>query len=228
MLCNVKCTACKIWTTFCGGILCKSVKLTEPPDAEPHVRWCERSAAKAASYSINGERHISFRYWTRTATFELMLAEDHMALYREEETGDVIAVNYVLDRTEHYRLEEKERALEKSNREYAKLLEEEKKHTAMIEELTKKLQSQLELFTVSIPGGVKISNDDPEYSFKYVSEQFANMLGYATPKELLDASGYHRTAGKRQRNPDTVLFKKRRASISFYLWKSGAFKTDIS
>ena len=94
----------------------------------------------------NGERHISFRYWTRTATFEPMLAEDHMALYREEETGDVIAVNYVLDRTEHYRLEEKERALEKSNREYAKLLEEEKKHTAMIEELTKKLQSQLELF----------------------------------------------------------------------------------
>ena len=63
------------------------------------------------------------------------------------------------------------------------------KHTAMIEELTKKLQSQLELFTVSIPGGVKISNDDPEYSFKYVSEQFANMLSYATPKELLDASG---------------------------------------
>ena len=52
----------------------------------------------------NGERHISFRYWTRTATFEPMLAEDHMALYREEETGDVIAVNYVLDRTEHYRL----------------------------------------------------------------------------------------------------------------------------
>ena len=88
----------------------------------------------------NGERHISFRYWTRTATFEPMLAEDHMALYREEETGDIIAVNYVLDRTEHYRLEEKERALEKSNREYAKLLEEEKKHTAMIEELTKKLQ----------------------------------------------------------------------------------------
>ena len=49
----------------------------------------------------NGERHISFRYWTRTATFEPMLAEDHMALYREEETGDVIAVNYVLDQIEN-------------------------------------------------------------------------------------------------------------------------------
>ena len=136
----------------------------------------------------NGERHISFRYWTRTATFEPMLAEDHLALYKEKETGDIIAVNYVLDRTEHYRLKEKELALEKSNREYAKLLEEEKKHTALIEELTKQLQSQLELFAVSIPGGVKISNDDPEYSFKYVSEQFANMLGYKTPKELIEAS----------------------------------------
>ena len=31
----------------------RDVKLTEPPDAEPHVRWCERSAAKAVSYSIN-------------------------------------------------------------------------------------------------------------------------------------------------------------------------------
>ena len=70
----------------------------------------------------NGERHISFRYWTRTATFEPMLAEDHLALYSEKETGDIIAVNYVLDRTEHYRLKEKELALEKSNREYAKLL----------------------------------------------------------------------------------------------------------
>ena len=30
----------------------RDVKLTEPPDAEPHVRWCERSAAEAASYSI--------------------------------------------------------------------------------------------------------------------------------------------------------------------------------
>ena len=48
----------------------------------------------------NGERHISFRYWTRTATFEPMLAEDHLALYREKEPGDIIAVNYVLDRTE--------------------------------------------------------------------------------------------------------------------------------
>ena len=99
----------------------------------------------------NGERHISFRYWTRTATFKPMLAEDHMALYRDEKTGDVIAVNYVLDRTEHYRLEEKERALEQSNREYAKLLEEEQKHIAVIEELTKKLQSPVSYTHLTLP-----------------------------------------------------------------------------
>ena len=39
----------------------------------------------------------------------------------------------------------------------------------------------------ALPGGVKISNDDPQYSFKYVSEQFANMLGYDTPEELMEA-----------------------------------------
>lgn len=55
----------------------------------------------------NGERHISFDYWTRTATFEPMLAENHIAMYRDSETGDVMAVNYVLDRTEQYRLKRK-------------------------------------------------------------------------------------------------------------------------
>ena len=59
MLCNVKCAARKIRITFCGRILCKSVKLTEPPDAEPHVRWCERSAAEAASYSIDLKANLT-------------------------------------------------------------------------------------------------------------------------------------------------------------------------
>ena len=52
VLCDIECAPCKIWVTFSRIILYKRVKLTEPPDAEPHVRWCERSAAKAASYSI--------------------------------------------------------------------------------------------------------------------------------------------------------------------------------
>lgn len=49
------------------------------------------------------------------------------------------------------------------------------------------LQSELDMIASALPGGVKISNDDPQYSFKYVSEQFANMLGYDTPEELQEA-----------------------------------------
>lgn len=49
------------------------------------------------------------------------------------------------------------------------------------------LQSELDMIASALPGGVKISNDDPQYSFKYVSEQFANMLGYDTPEELREA-----------------------------------------
>ena len=49
------------------------------------------------------------------------------------------------------------------------------------------LQSELDRIASALPGGEKISNDDPQYSFKYVSEQFANMLGYDTPEELMEA-----------------------------------------
>ena len=51
------------------------------------------------------------------------------------------------------------------------------------------LKQQLDMITFALPGGVKISNDDETYSFKYVSEQFAHMLGYDTSNELMEASG---------------------------------------
>ena len=63
----------------------QDVKLTEPPDAEPHVRWCERSAAKAASYSIGifptgkadyfqWKRHNGERYSVQKLTFHLFIS----------------------------------------------------------------------------------------------------------------------------------------------------------
>jgi len=51
----------------------------------------------------------------------------------------------------------------------------------------RELEKQLDLITSALPGGVKISYDDANYSFKYVSEQFAQMLGYDTPDELCRA-----------------------------------------
>ena len=164
---------------------------------------------------------------TRTATFEPMLAEDHMALYREEETGDVIAVSYVLDRTEHYRLEEKERALEKSNREYAKLLEEEKKHTVMIEELTKNCKVSWSYLPYPSPAASK----SVMMTRNTLSNMFQNNLQICSVTQhqrncwMLQAIIEQRA---KDRGIQIQFCSKRRASISFYLWKSCAFKTDIS
>ena len=49
------------------------------------------------------------------------------------------------------------------------------------------MRKQLDIITSAIPGGIKISNDDESYSFKYVSEQYAAMLGY-TVEEFMEAS----------------------------------------
>lgn len=64
----------------------------------------------------------------------------------------------------------------------------ERRYKESLAKANQALQQQLDIITAAIPGGVKISNDDEVYSFRYVSEQFANMLGYATPEELMEAS----------------------------------------
>lgn len=50
-------------------------------------------------------------------------------------------------------------------------------------------QKQLDIISASIPGGIKISNDDPLYTFRYVSRQYAAMLGYDSVEEFMEASG---------------------------------------
>lgn len=79
--------------------------------AIPHLIQCFRK----------GETHVCHRYWTKSALFEPMLAEQHIAMFADEENGDVLAITYVLDLTqddweEKYkkRLEDKQRSLEKS------------------------------------------------------------------------------------------------------------------
>ena len=57
-----------------------------------------------------------------------------------------------------------------------------------LEKANRELEQQLDLIAEALPGGVKISNDDETYSFKYVSEQFARMLGYDSPEELARAA----------------------------------------
>ena len=69
------------------------------------------------------------------------------------------------------------------------IIQKERFYKDALQKVNQALQHQLDMITSALPGGVKISNDDPEYSFKYVSEHFAQMLGYDTPEELMEASG---------------------------------------
>ena len=69
------------------------------------------------------------------------------------------------------------------------IVQKERFYKDALQKANQALQHQLDMITSALPGGVKISNDDPEYSFKYVSEHFAQMLGYDTPEELMEASG---------------------------------------
>ncbi len=50
-----------------------------------------------------GETHLHCQYWTKADKLESRLAEQHIVLYGAEETGEILAISYVLDLTQKYR-----------------------------------------------------------------------------------------------------------------------------
>ncbi len=68
------------------------------------------------------------------------------------------------------------------------IIRKELEYQIQLDKAYKMLQQQLDIITEAIPGGIKISYDDEKYSFKYVSKQYAAMLGY-TVEEFMEASG---------------------------------------
>lgn len=99
----------------------------------------------------NGETHVSFNYWTRTATFEPMLAEDHIAMFRDNQTGDVMAVNYVLDRTEQFRLKQQKKQLAEKNQKLEELLGIERQYSGLLSALRNIYE---QIFTVDLSTGI--------------------------------------------------------------------------
>lgn len=61
----------------------------------------------------NGETHVQYAYWTETATLRPMPVEQHLVLYNDEESGDVLGIAYIIDLTERERARAKHRTLEK-------------------------------------------------------------------------------------------------------------------
>lgn len=76
----------------------------------------------------DGENHVYFKYWTKSAIFSPMLAEQHIVMYEDEENGDILAITYILDMTQEFKeekykqeLEDKELKLEAALREAEKI-----------------------------------------------------------------------------------------------------------
>lgn len=61
-----------------------------------------------------GEHHLTYTYWTETVTQEPMLAEQHIILFDDDENGDVLAITYILNKTEKYREEAYKKQLAKT------------------------------------------------------------------------------------------------------------------
>lgn len=69
------------------------------------------------------------------------------------------------------------------------IVEREREYQKSLDEAYREVRQQLEIITNAIPGGIKISNDDATYSFRYVSKQYVTMLGYDTVEEFMKACG---------------------------------------
>lgn len=95
----------------------------------------------------NGETHVSFSYWISSEVRELILAEHHMEMYSDTETGDVIAVNYVIDRTEQYRVKQQSGVLEKKNQKLQSLLRIQSEYNGLLYAISK---IYWQIFTVDL------------------------------------------------------------------------------
>lgn len=70
-----------------------------------------------------------------------------------------------------------------------KIVKKELEYQQKLDQAYQDAKKQLDIISASIPGGIKISYDDPAYTFKYVSRQYAAMLGYDSVEEFMEASG---------------------------------------
>lgn len=60
----------------------------------------------------HGKTHEFLKYWTKSAVFEPMLAEQHVVMYEDEVNGDILAITYVLDLTQDFKEEQYKKELE--------------------------------------------------------------------------------------------------------------------
>lgn len=93
------------------------------PEDEKPAYFETLNAENLLARFAKGETHVWVKYWTKTALFEPMLAEQHVVMYQDDETGDVLAISYVIDLTKDYKKNQYKEELEKSRKEMEQALE---------------------------------------------------------------------------------------------------------
>ncbi len=120
----------------------------------------------------NGVTSVESEYYSPVADRYLRVC---MLLSKDDATGHVYAVVIANDTTEARKKEDRQ-------------LHELKEMGRQLEYANHEMNLQLETVLGGIAGGFKISRDDRDYSFVYVSEGAALIQGY-TAEEFLEASG---------------------------------------
>lgn len=164
----------------------------------------------------NGESHVWHRYWTKTALFEPMLAEQHIVMFNDETNGDVLAITYVLDQTEEFKKQQYSQLLEQKNNELERMLDIERKYSEIMAGLSKIYWQiySVDLNTdtyIEVFNGWEMKNthlcqkDKAQQSFQNIVYQFVSEDYTDIMYSFLD----HKTLAGRLSNTDSV-------SMDFY------------
>lgn len=102
-----------------------------------------------------GKEHLTHTYWTVTVTEEPMLAEQHIIMFEDEESGEVLAITYILNKTEKYREEVYKKEL-------AKTAEEAQRANMAKTDFLRRMSHDIRTPINGIRGIISIANHHPD------------------------------------------------------------------
>ena len=88
--------------------------MTTDEHKREYLAFFDRAALEQSF--AQGDAHLSHRYWVKSAPGTPMLAEQHITMYRDDATGDLLALSYVIDRTQSNEMETALRVAENASR----------------------------------------------------------------------------------------------------------------
>lgn len=149
-----------------------------------------------------GVDHVSYQYWTETALLEPMLAQQHIFMFTDEKTGDILAITYLRDMTQEHREQLYKRTLEKSHA----ILENE------LEESTERLETEQEYLSVLCRDYVLVYDVDLEADTARLLKMapYANVgqMGDIRPGVVLPFSEHIKTYSEQFMSADALKFRR--------------------